>query len=372
MNNYVLGVEQAEQWNEHLQQVPRSDIYFTAEYCRIYEENGDGKAQLFVYRRGGEFVCYPYLLRNISGLPLVAGLNLDHEVYDISTPYGYGGPLTNVLEPADRAVIFQEFEAVFHEYCKEQHIVTEFVRFHPILSNYEDYQAVDPSFERNTIYINLDLGEEELQRHYSRDNRNRIRRARKEGLTVAQGDTGNLSQLLKLYYSTMDKKQAHNYYYFSEQFFANTMQFLGSQVELVEVKYGDKVIASAMFMSKGEFVHYHLMGSDKQYLPVAPINLLIHYAALQAKERGYRYLHLGGGSTGNDNLFRFKRSFNEQAMADFYIGKKVHCASLYQAITEHIEIPAASQAYFPVYRHPELQQAAPPSVPSALIGSAHS
>jgi hypothetical protein len=365
MSVFLLGVEHAEQWNEYLRQVPQSDIYFTAEYCRIYEENGDGKAQLFVYHRGDQFVCYPYLLRNISILPIIARLNLDYEVYDISTPYGYGGPLTNVLDTQERLSLFREFELAFHEYCKENKIVTEFVRFHPILNNEQDYQAVDPSFVRNTIYINLD--EEDLQKQYSKDNRNRIRRAHKEGLTVAHADIHDLSHLLELYYSTMDKKQAQNYYYFSEQFFANTVQFLGTNVELVEVKCDDLVIASAMFMHKGEFVHYHLMGSDKRFLPAAPINLLIHYAALRAKERGYRYLHLGGGYTGNDNLFRFKRSFNEQQMADFYIGKKVHCTSLYEAITQRIEMPTAAQDYFPVYRHPELQV-----IPSVLIGSAHS
>ncbi|MCU6794228.1 GNAT family N-acetyltransferase [Paenibacillus sp. WQ 127069] len=369
MNIQLLGAGQADQWDAYLRQVPRSDIYFTAGYARIYEENGDGEAQLFIYERDGQFVCYPYLLRNISDLPVVARLKLGHEVYDISTPYGYGGPLTNVVEPADKAVIFREFESVFHAYCEEKHIITEFVRFHPILNNALDYEAVDPCFVRNTIYINLDQSEEDMQRQYSRDNRNRIRRALKEGLTVAQADTGDLEQLLALYYSTMDKKQAQSYYYFSEQFFANTVQILGDQIGLVEVKYGDKVIASAMFMYSGEFAHYHLMGSDRQYLPVAPINLLIHYAATQARERGYRYMHLGGGYTGNDNLFRFKRSFNEKTMADFYIGKRIHCESLYQAIIEPIAISMVEQNYFPLYRHPELQEA---PISSILIGSAHS
>ncbi|NHN29390.1 lipid II:glycine glycyltransferase FemX [Paenibacillus agricola] len=367
MSMFILGAEQAEQWNAYLQQVPRSDIYFTAEYCRIYEENGDGQAQLFVYHRGDQFVCYPYLLRNISELPLIARLNLNDKVYDISTPYGYGGPLSNVLDSVERDSLFREFELAFHDYCQEKNIVTEFVRFHPILNNEQDYRAVAPSFVRNTIYINLDHSEEELTKQYSRDNRNRIRRAHKEGLTVAEADIADLSQLLDLYYSTMDKKQAQTYFYFSEQFFANTAKFLGDDVELVEVKYGDKVIASAMFMHKGEFMHYHLMGSNKQFLPAAPINLLIHYAALRAKERGYRYLHLGGGYTGNDNLFRFKRSFNEQQMADFYVGKKIHCPSLYEAITQHIEMPTAAQDFFPVYRHPELQV-----LPSVLISSSQS
>jgi hypothetical protein len=367
MSYTVLSAQQADEWHSYLDRAVQSDIYFTPEYCRIYEENGDGNAQLFVYSHDNDFVCYPYLLRNISALPLIDSLQLNHDVFDITTPYGYGGLLTNVREPENKASLIRRFEDVFHEYCRVNHIVSEFVRFHPLIKSCDDYKAVDPSFVRNTIYIDLGVSEEEIQRRYSRDNRNRIRRALKEGLTVGFSNSGELTELLALYYSTMDKKQANPYYYFSEQFFNNTVGFLGDRIELVQVKHGDKVIASALFMVYGEFIHYHLMGSDKQFLPAAPVNLLLHFAVLQAKARGYRYLHLGGGYTGNDNLFRFKRSFNEQEMADFYVGKRVHCSSLYEAIVQQVDLHPAVQDFFPIYRHPELQQSKPsPSVPPIL------
>jgi hypothetical protein len=355
MKTSVLESSEAISWNRYISQIPDADIYFRAEYCRIYEENGEGMARLFVYSEGDHFVCYPFLLRCLDDLPVVREAKLGESYFDIATPYGYGGPITNVRSPKERGDLMKGFSEAFHRYCLDHNVVTEFVRFHPILQNYGWYSEVNPSYVKNTICIHLSDDEATVAGRYKSDNRNRIRKARKEGLNFVRSDAGRLDQLLKLYYLTMDRNQAQPYYYFSETFFANTVSLLNGNVELFEIVHQDKIIASCLFMHFNQYVHYHLMGSDYEYLKLAPINLLIHEAMLWAKSKGYQYLHLGGGYTGNDSLYRFKKTFNEERSLDYYVGSKIHIPEVYSLLQSHVR-ELSECDYFPIYRHPSLQK----------------
>ncbi|WP_158606508.1 GNAT family N-acetyltransferase [Paenibacillus ginsengarvi] len=356
MNTIVLTARDSLMWNHYLSLIPESDIYYTLEYCRIYEENGEGQSQMFVYTEGDSIVCYPFLLRRIDHMQCVQAAEIMGPLFDITTPYGYGGPITNVKDPDERAELFERFSSSFQTFCGEQRIVSEFVRFHPILKNYEDYIATSPFFSRNTICLSLTDDEEIISGRYKVGNRNRIRRAYREGLAIRHADPSRLEHFVKLYYSTMDKNNAHSYYYFSETFFYNTVQFLEGSIELIEVLYGDKIIASCLFMHYNKYVHYHLLGSDKTYLKFGPINLLVHEAMLWAKNRGYEYLHLGGGYTGNDSLYEFKQTFNMDTNMDYYLGKKIHLPDIYNKLAEAARGKIEDDSYFPIYRHPALQQ----------------
>lgn len=46
-------------------------------------------------------------------------------------------------------------------------------------------------------------------------------------------------------------------------------------------------------MHYGDFIHYHLLGSDEDYLHFSPNNSLIHYVVEWGKAKGKKALHLG-------------------------------------------------------------------------------
>jgi hypothetical protein len=346
----VLYTSQAPLWHLYLNQLEQADIYFTPDYCRIYEENGEGTAQLFIYKEKEHFVYYPFLLRSINELPMFHD-KLKEEWYDIVTPYGYGGPISNVTEQSQRKPLFERFGAVFSDYCQTHRIVTEFVRFHPLLQNSEDYTALERTFSRETALIDLTQSEDEIFRNYSKKTRNRIRKAEKEGLKVCRAGPEGMGKFIELYDLTMRKNQASSYYFFSDRFIQNTKDYLADHVELLEVKLGNSVLCSTFIMIYNRFAHYHLTGSDQQFLGLSPYNLLIHHAAISAKAKGVEYLHLGGGYNGNDELYRFKKGFSPHTCGQYYVGKKIHCPELYSYLIEQHH-PAATSDYFPAYRHP--------------------
>ncbi|MCL6458400.1 MAG: GNAT family N-acetyltransferase [Gorillibacterium sp.] len=347
MSTYqVFNSSQVGEWNSVLSEVGRTDIYYSPNYCKIPENNKEGTAQLFVYREGDSVVCYPYLMRRINDLSLPAARDLDRDFYDIITPYGYGGPIMNVVDEGDRLRLGSSFGEAFGDYCKQVGIVSEFVRFHPILENYKYYKTVNPTNIRQTVCIDLS---KDIMANLKNTCRNRVRYAKKHSLMVVRENPYELSAFMDMYYATMNKNNASNYYYFSANYFRDTVNLLGEQnISLFSVKLMEKVIASAYFIHSHDYVSYHLTGSDESYLNYAPYNILLTEAAISFQALGYKYLHLGGGYKGNDELFRFKSTFTRDEPLDFYVGRKIHDGEIYQRLSKGI---SSAREYFPLYRN---------------------
>lgn len=342
----VLGIQDKEQWQRYMKKMPRADVYFTAEYCHIYENNQEGQAQLFVYEEGDSCICYPYLLREIDCARLY--VDVQEKLYDVTTPYGYGGPLTNITDEQERKKHFQTFQYLFGEYCKMQNIVTEFVRFHPLIRNDRDYDALTPIFNRNTVALTLQEDEGALMDSLRNKGRNRVKYAMKQGLTVTEEGLDHLDWFAENYAKTMEKNQADTYYFFKEGFFRDTVELLKDNITTFAVRYEGEIIASCMFMHYNDYVSYHLTGSKQEYLHLAPSNLLVWHAAAWFGKLGYKSLHLGGGYQQDDDLLRFKRNFTKNPLLEFYIGKKIHMPDMYDRLTKGIE---AEGSFFPLYRH---------------------
>jgi lipid II:glycine glycyltransferase (peptidoglycan interpeptide bridge formation enzyme) len=60
-------------------------------------------------------------------------------------------------------------------------------------------------------------------------------------------------------------------------------------------------------------VQYHLGGTKNEFLKQAPSKLMFDYVRFWAKERGNKFLHLGGGvGSAKDSLYNFKAGFSKQ------------------------------------------------------------
>jgi len=70
MSYRILDLGQTEEWRNLLAELPidQQDIYYTPDYYSLYQNNGDGKAQCFVYIRDGYYAMYPFLLNSVNNL----------------------------------------------------------------------------------------------------------------------------------------------------------------------------------------------------------------------------------------------------------------------------------------------------------------
>ena len=79
-------------------------------------------------------------------------------------------------------------------------------------------------------------------------------------------------------------------------------------------------------------VHYHFGGSLTKYLFYRPNDLMIYKAALRYNTMGKKCFHLGGGHSGNDSLFKFKKNFNKNDVLDFFVGTKIFDEKAYNLL----------------------------------------
>ena len=342
----IIRFDERERWETAVNAIGRCDVYYYLDYCLLYQTLGDGDPYLFVYQENECQVIYPFLKRKVqSG-------RLSEHFYDITTAYGYGGPLANCA----KASFIARFRTAFHQFCVKEKIVTEFIRFHPLLQNENMLQSVsNVKYVRDTVYV--DLTREALFDHYHPSHRRNVRKALKAGLSFAvlkdNEAMSHLGTFVDLYYQTMQKKAAQSYYYFPRAYFEQLIRTLSDKVMLAVVRAEGKVIAAGLFMYDGENLHYHIGCSDRNYLHMAPNNLLFHEVAQWGKECGYKHFHLGGGYQNNDSLFRFKRGFNPTGKRRFYIGTIVHNQAVYNDLirqwnsTNRTEL---RQDFFPLYR----------------------
>lgn len=323
----VLGLIHSIEWNTLLDSLPpdKKDVYFTPEYYSLYQNYGDGEARCFVFEQDGEVVLYPFLINPITSL----GYKLDKEYYDIQGAYGYNGIITS-SEDVD---FIDAFWKSFDVYCQENDIVAEFTRFHPLLNN---QRIASPKmktfFSRHTVA--LDLTDDDIWMHQiSSKNRNMIRKAEKEGVTIVESD--DYETFRRLYDGTMTDLHAEDFYFFPKSYYDEYKQTFKGESMLCLAMLDGKAIAGSMFMFSDDYAHYHLSARDREYSRYAANNLILWYAIQKAKERGCKWFHFGGGTTGNDDdsLLKFKKEFSK-TLCEFWIGKRVHNQAVYDQIVE--------------------------------------
>ena len=351
MNVSFCTLSNASEWREAVQGTGVSDIYFLPEYHRAYELNGDGVAHLYLYESGPNCLVYPFMLRRIER---AGNEPVQETLFDIETVYGYSGPITTTKAKEFLGGAW----AAFSDWCRQQRVVAEFIRFHPLLNNkdsLEGFAKVSP--DRETVVINLEGTPDSLWSGYPSAQRSKIRRARNEGLVCRSHSLREgLPEFRRLYQQTMQNVGATAYYFFSDAYFDDLASTLDERGRIFSVYKADRAIASALFLHHSPFLHYHLGGSDSAYREARPNNLLFHTVALWGQEHGCRWLHMGGGRTAapDDELLRFKSSFSQERRV-FYTGRRVHCQKTYDWLCSEwmkqrnaVERPP----YFLLYRQP--------------------
>ena len=326
----LLTLENNKEWSDYLQRIPASqrDIYYAPEYYSLYQNYGDGEACCFVFERDGDIIMYPFLRNPIRTL----GYQLDKEDYDIQGAYGYNGIISSNYD----SDLISAFWESFDTWCRENNVVAEFSRFHPLLNNQKLASPKMKTFySRHTVA--LDLTDDDIWMHQiSSKNRNMIRKAEKEGVTIVESD--DYETFRKLYNGTMSDLHAEDFYFFPPEYYNEYKKTFKNESLLCLAQYDGKVIAGSMFMFSENYAHYHLSARDREYSRYAANNLILWYGIQKAKERGCKWLHFGGGTTGDDNdsLLKFKRDFSK-TLGEFWIGKRVHNQEIYNSIIQQWE-----------------------------------
>lgn len=323
----------------------KTDLYFDDNYGKLYEKIENGKYVKFEIETENGKVSNRFLIREIP-----EKVN-DATYFDIVTPYGYGGPIIESVS-GNKEELLKEYEQEFSKYCIENNIVSEFVRFHPLVKNYKDFEKVyNPIYMRKTLITKLDE-ENVVENQFGKSCRKNIRQAINKGISFKVTKSPNdLKKFEEIYYSTMDRNNATEYYYFDDEYFSNIMKDFKENTILVEAIYEEKTIAAGLYFIYNETIHIHLSGTLTEYLFLSPAYILRYAVTLWGIENGYKIIHHGGGRSNSeeDSLYLFKKNFAKLYDVDFYIGKKVWNEEIYNKLCD-LKNVEKDDGFFPAYR----------------------
>ena len=345
----ILELEQRDEWDKIVRSFNDYDVYWLSGYVKAFEIHGDGKPLLFFYEDDESRGINVVMLRDIANDSRFVEKIPQKTYWDISTPYGYGGW---IIEGKIKEELFIEYTRK----CIEFGIICEFVRFHPMLENVKfcknEYRVVELG---NTVALDLE-SPETIWANITSKNRNMIRKAQKNNVKIYNARNPQIYSIFKkIYNETMDKDNADEFYYFTDEFYKSILEDLPQNAQVFYALYEEKIIAASIMLASNGKMNYHLSGSMREYSHLAPTNLLLYEAAIWGYTNGYKTLYLGGGvGSEEDSLYKFKKSFyRKDDVKKFFIGKKIFDEEKYKILCELVDkndINNLYDGYFPKYR----------------------
>lgn len=339
----TIEINKSDEWDNIIKGFSHFDVYYQRGYVRAFQIHGDGQPQLLYYEKENLKAIYVFMKRKTA----------IEDYYDSVTPYGYGGVL---FEGDTSEENLQAFWKSYVAKMKEEGIVDNFVRYHPVLANAEPMKQISNVIDLGkTVAIDLS-SEEVIWNNIISKNRNMIRKAEKNGIEIRHGkDLELFKDFKRIYNATMENDHAEEYYYFKDAFYESIHRDLYDNYEMFYAVMDGQIIAMSIMLFANDQMHYHLSGSMIEYRNLAPSNLLLYKAALWGYEQGYRTFHLGGGvGSGEDGLYRFKAAFNRNSDYQFSIGKEIFDQDKYNELvaSRAEQDPGFSMGshFFPLYR----------------------
>jgi serine/alanine adding enzyme len=310
----------AGEWDELLRELSCADAYLLRAYVEASCVLDPGEPVLLEHD-GAVLACI------VRAIP-------DTDAYDVTTPYGYGGPVGGELDQA------------YGRWCTERGIVSTFIRYHPLFENYRN--APRATFAGSTVGWPL---EGDLLAGMHGKHRNVVRKAQKASVAVdVTAAPDELSAFATLYERTMKRQDAAGYYFFPSAYWEQ-LAALGGHLVRFDALCEGEVVASALCLRGDRWLHYHLGATDDSARDLGASNLLLYTAAVWAQEQRLEEFHLGGGAGGTeDSLFAFKQRFSPEGRRGFWVGKIVHDEEAYRRLSGTAEIDL--DGFFPAYRVP--------------------
>ncbi len=291
----------------------------------------------------------PLLVRQIP-----PELGAPNDWRDLINPYGYPSP---IFYPGKNLVQLNDFLEAWAETCRARNMISAFIRLHPLLplplEILEEYGVLVKHGE--TVFINLTQNKNEIWKQLRENHKRDIKKLYKEGFTVKMDEWNYYNDFKEIYYESMRRLNADNFYFFPTSYFEDLRSQLKSALHLCTVfSPSGEVAASGLFTETIDIIEYHLGGTKEKFLKKAPSKIIFDFMTSWGIEKKIKKLHLGGGFGGeNDSLFNFKCGFSPLRKS-FYTYRMIFDEEKYDYLakskTETLDRKSRYLGYFPLYR----------------------
>lgn len=315
----VISIQDILRWKEILGSMRIKDVHYTSHYFLSALSLDPGEALMFYYSDQDGSIAYPFIKRRIEGEP--------PNYFDITTPFGYGGPV--VRGEGDSDALVARFLEAFSGYCRDEHIIAEYIRFHPLLGNaayFEKHLKLLPLYETYTVDLKR-AAESAGGRHNSSQE--------DQGIVIRKlGTVRHMFEFLVLYYAEVRRREeADSYYFFTQDYFEALVSNLGPILHLFGAYRGQKLISACYILAEGDTIYQHLDGTLEGEEKSGTAKTLLLKIEEWGADNNMAFYHLGGDfkMEGGKNL-PVKRKIANMQPSMFYICEKIHDASIYMEL----------------------------------------
>jgi hypothetical protein len=341
--SFSILTTDSENWDMLFESLPieQQDIFYSRSFAKLCEKTLNHKDEVLcaVITSDDGVVLYPFVRRNISTM---TNFSVTSNLYDITGLYGRGGIVTSLKNETDLALFHEKMKL----YCNENNIVCGFDRYHPIIAN-EDRVSGTTEIMDIGGFVAVDLRPEmtEIESSFKHSVRKSLKKSERNGITCfAESNCEHLKEFMDIYYHTMGRNSADDFYYFNEEYFEMLCREISGKFHFFYALAEGEIVSCELVLHHGKYCHSFLGGTKRAALPLCANPFLKREIIKFFKERGCDYFLLGGGSKPDDGIFKFKKSYAPNGVLPSKIGGMIWNQSAYQQIKEDmlyagIEVP---------------------------------
>ncbi len=359
MSLVVIPANETDQWTAALDRMNYDvrDVHFTAAFARTHERDG-ATAHLAIYNSAeGWAVIQPFLKRPIPNAP---------GWFDVAS-MGYGGPLSDA--PIPSRAHGAEYAAAWVGWMKANKIVCEFCLMNPLFETEQLYLVhdADTRLEKSVVVLPLD-DEAAMIERMRHGRQGAIKAARNPdqppqiGLQVEamMKVPATCRTFSELYDKTMERNGASARWRLSHDDLARVIAL--ADADLIFGGNSESGIMSAAIILRGNLAAYYYLAANSNEPKPGANELVILEAARRVRQKGCRWLHLGGGRTSDsaDTLLDYKKSFGGIVTPVFSYQRVVDVGQYYSLCVEagvdmayHTTKATPRVGFFPAYRSKE-------------------
>ncbi|MEP6622104.1 MAG: GNAT family N-acetyltransferase, partial [bacterium] len=207
------------------------------------------------------------------------------------------------------------------------------------------------------VVRDLELSMDQLWMMFEHKVRKNVKKAQRAGILVEHDEGERLESFLSIYQHTMDRRDAHERYYFPREYFERLHATLPGQFRYFHAIREGSVLSTELVLVSSENVYSFLGGTREDAFEHRPNDILKHAIMDWAVSQGKRHFVLGGGYAPDDGIFRYKLAFAPDGRRPFYVGRRILLPAAYARLVErrtllrreHEDAPSSS-GFFPAYR----------------------
>ena len=239
-------------WKTSFEDLPldQRDIFYSPEFARVFDLTVNNDDEVLCAKLSSQegIILYPFIKRNLSK---VSGLPTYFEYFDICGLYGRGGIISSTKSPKSMEL----FYSAFSSYCKDNSIICNFDRFHPIIQN-EIFAFPNESIRKIGGFVVVDLRPnlDEIIGSFKSSVHKDIRKAERNEVSCFRDENiQNLDEFMTVYKHTMDRNLATKFYYFTENFFRTMDSEMRKKCNYFYAVSEGKVISCELVLHCGKY-----------------------------------------------------------------------------------------------------------------------